>query len=101
MSVLVVVKFTGDTDTFQKALADRGDEFAKVADRGRAAGAIHHRFGLGDGHVIVVDEWQSAEQFEKFFGEPDLQAFIASAGADLSAPPDISITEAIATPDQF
>ena len=27
MSVLVVVKVSGDTDAFQKALADRADEF--------------------------------------------------------------------------
>jgi hypothetical protein len=101
MSVLVVGKFNGDTDAFQKALADRGDEFADVAARARKVGAMHHRFGLGDGCVHIVDEWESAEQFEKFFSNPELQAFIASAGADTSAPPEFAITEALMTPDQF
>ena len=48
MSVLVVVKVSGDTDAFQKALADRADEFVAVKDRAIEKGAIHHRFGIGE-----------------------------------------------------
>ena len=48
----------------------------------QTVGAIHHRFGIGDGFVLVVDEWESAEQFEAFFSNPDLQAFIGEIGAD-------------------
>lgn len=101
MSVLVTCKFHGDTDLFQKAIGDRADEFARHGEAGRAAGAIHHRFGVGDGVVVVVDEWESAEQFEKFFGAPDLQAFVGSVGADPNTQPEITITEAIHSPDEF
>ena len=51
MSVIVIGKIQGDTAKFQQSLADRGDEFAKIVESSRAAGAIHHRFGVGDGHV--------------------------------------------------
>ena len=100
MSVLVVVKVPGNTTTFQKALANRSDEFVGVASRAKQAGAIHHRFGIGDGYVMAVDEWETAEGFEQFFSDPAMQEFVASIGAD-PTPPQITITEAISSPDEF
>jgi hypothetical protein len=100
MSVLVVVKVTGDTAAFQKALANRADEFEDVAARARQAGAIHHRFGIGDGFVVAIDEWENAEGFQQFFGDPAMQEFVGSIGA-APVPPEITITEAIASPDEF
>jgi quinol monooxygenase YgiN len=101
MSVLVIVKVQGDTDRFRKALDERPDEFEKVVERARAGGAIHHRFGAGDGVVVAVDEWESAEKFQAFFADPGMHEFIASIGGDMSTPPDITITEALETVDQF
>ena len=100
MSVLVTVKFPGDTATFRQALADRAEEFAKLKESAMAAGGIHHRFGVGDGFVLVVDEWESPQQFERFFGDPSLQAFIGTLGA-APVPPEITLTEAVASPDQY
>jgi hypothetical protein len=100
MSVLITGKFQGDTAKFRQALVDRAGEFAKFSDMGRSEGAVHHRFGIGDGFVVLVDEWETAEQFQQFFSNPDLQAFIGSVGA-APAPPEITITEAVASADQF
>jgi len=100
MSVLVTVKFPGDTATFRQALTDRADEFAKLKDGAMAAGGIHHRFGVGDGFVLVVDEWASPQHFERFFGDPSLQAFIGTLGAD-PVPPEVTMTEAVDSPDQY
>jgi hypothetical protein len=100
MSVLVIGKFQGDTGKFRQALTDRADEFAKISDGARAVGAIHHRFGIGDGFVVLVDEWESVEQFQQFFANPDLQAFIGSVGA-APAPPEITVAEAVTSADQF
>ena len=100
MSVLVIAKFQGDTAKFRQALTDRADEFAKISDGSRSAGALHHRFGVGDGIVVVVDEWESVEQFQAFFAHPDLQAFIGSAGAG-PGPPEIIVAEAVTSADQF
>jgi hypothetical protein len=101
MSVLITVKVKGDTSVFRKAVEERAEDFVEVSKRGRAAGAIHHRFGLGDGYVLVVDEWESPDQFTSFFGDPQLQEFIGSVGGDTSAPPEITVTEALETADQF
>jgi len=100
MSVLVIAKFHGDTATFRQAIAERGEEFAKIAESAQASGGIHHRFGVGDGFIVVVDEWASAAHFEQFFADPALQAFIGSVGA-APMPPEITMTEAIASPDQY
>jgi quinol monooxygenase YgiN len=100
MSVLVIGKFQGDAAKFREALAERSDEFAKFADQARAAGGIHHRFGIGDGYVVVNDEWESVEHFQKFFANPELQAFISSAGA-APEPPEITVAEAVTSSDQY
>ena len=100
MSMLVIGKFQGDTAKFRQALTDRGDEFTKIADMARTQGAIHHRFGIGDGFVMIVDEWETAEHFQQFFSNPDLQAFIGTIGA-APVPPEITIAEATTSPDQY
>jgi hypothetical protein len=100
MSVLVIAKFQGDTAKFRQALTDRAADFEEVARSAQGAGAIHHRFGIGDGFVVVNDEWESVEHFRKFFANPELQAFIGSTGAGLAAP-DLIMAEAVSSPDQF
>ena len=66
----------------------------------KAAGGVHHRFGIRDGFVVLVDEWESVEHFQQFFSNPDLQAFIGSVGA-APAPPEITISEAVSSADQY
>jgi quinol monooxygenase YgiN len=101
MSVLIYTKISGDAATFRKALTERAAEFDKISADARTKGAIHHRFGVGDGHIIIVDEWESAEQFQQFFGNPDLQAFVASAGGDTSRPPEIVVSERVPSSGEF
>jgi heme-degrading monooxygenase HmoA len=99
MSVIVVLKVPGDTDKFRAALSSRADEFAKIGAGARADGAIHHRFGIGDGVVLVVDEWESAEKFQAFFSDPSLQAFIGEVGGQ--GEPEVTFAEAVASADEF
>jgi quinol monooxygenase YgiN len=100
MSVLIVGKFAGDTAKFRAALTERAGEFAEISERSKAAGCLHHRFGIGDGVVMIVDEWESAESFGQFFGNPELQEFIGSVGAE-PGPPELTITDAVNSADQF
>ena len=100
MTVLVTGKVRGDTAKFRQSLTDRAGEYAEISAMARAAGGIHHRFGIGDGFVLIVDEWESAEHFQKFFDNPELHAFIASVGGD-PGPPEITVTEAVGSPDQY
>ncbi|MFE5835247.1 hypothetical protein [Arthrobacter sp. NPDC056493] len=101
MSCIVTVKIHGDTDAFTKSLEERSDEYREISGRGREQGAIHHQFAVGDGFILVVDEWESAEAFEKFFSQPDLKAFIGSVGGDPNTPPEITFGESIDSADRF
>jgi hypothetical protein len=100
MSVIVIAKVQGDTAKFRQSLTDRGDEYAKIVDSAKAAGAIHHRFGIGDGFVLIQDEWDTAEHFQRFFSDPSLLEFMSTVGA-APAPPEIIIAEAVSSSDQF
>ena len=100
MSVLIIAKFQGDTDKFRRSLEERADEFAKISEDSKGVGGLHHRFGIGDGFVLVVDEWESVDQFQAFMANPDLQAFIGSVGG-APVPPEVIVAEAISSPDEF
>jgi hypothetical protein len=100
MSVLITAKFQGDTAVFRQALVDHADKLARFSELSRSAGAVHHRFGIGDGFVLVIDEWGSVEQFQQFFADPDLQSFIGQLGAD-PGPPEITVAEAVESVDMF
>jgi len=100
MSVLIIAKFQGDTAKFRQSLTERADEYAKISEESKSAGGVHHRFGIGDGFVLVVDEWESVGQFEAFMANPDLQAFIGSVGA-APVPPEVVVAEAVTSADEF
>jgi quinol monooxygenase YgiN len=100
MSVLIIAKFQGDTDKFRRSMEERADEFAKISEESKGVGGLHHRFGIGDGFVLVVDEWESVDQFQAFMANPDLQAFIGSVGG-APVPPEVIVAEAITSPDEF
>ena len=101
MSVIITAKVFGDTDAFQKAAINRADEFKQVSETGRSRGALHHRFGIGEGFIYVIDEWDAPEHFEAFFTDPKMQEFVASVGADPTIPPEITVTEAFPSADEF
>ncbi|BBH16163.1 hypothetical protein Back2_04500 [Nocardioides baekrokdamisoli] len=101
MSVVVSLAMRGDTALFEKSLTDRADDFVRISDGARKVGAIHHRFAIGDGFVLVEDEWESAEQFQAFFADAELQKFIAEIGGDVSSEPQMSIARAVRSADQF
>jgi quinol monooxygenase YgiN len=100
MSVLIIAKFKGDTAKFRQSMVDRAGEFAKIAEESKAVGGLHHQFGIGDGYVLVVDEWESVEHFQNFMANPELQAFIGSVGG-APEPPEVIVAEAVTSPDQF
>src|SRR5580765_690274 len=94
MSKLITLEIPADTSTFEKSLTDRAAEFERISAQAREKGAIHHRFGIGEGFVQIVDEWLSAEAFGEFFADPALQEFIASVGGDTSAELQVRVSEA-------
>jgi hypothetical protein len=100
MSVLLTMRVQGDTDAFRRFVAGNGETLRAIADDARAQGCLHHRFGVGDGWILVVDEWESAEAFQAFFqGNPQIEQVMREAGAQ--SEPEFAFSEAIETADQF
>lgn len=98
MSVIITMRVPGDTDQFRRWVNDE-ERMAGFRERGQAAGALHHRFAVGEGFVLVVDEWESVDQYERFIGELQAEGVFAEAGAQ--GEPQVTIAEAITTADQY
>jgi heme-degrading monooxygenase HmoA len=99
MSVLVTMKVAGDTNQFRHVMETQADRIVGIADKARAAGCVHHQFAVGDGFVIVVDEWDTAEAFQAFISSPEIVAVIGEMGAQ--GEPELTFAEAFDSPDRF
>ena len=101
MSVIVIVKVAGDTDAFKAALTTRADDFRAIGERVRAAGALRHEYALTEDHGYIIDEWETAEAFRALFSQPDIQGFMYSVGVESGTIPEITIAEAVDSPDRY
>ncbi len=100
MSVLVTVKIPGDTDAFRRYVEEHGEAMAAITEEGRSRGAIHHRFAIGEGFILVLDEWDNPDSFRAFFeGNERIGEVMAASGAQ--GEPEITVAEAIDTVDMF
>ena len=99
MSVLVVMTVPGDTNPFESYIAATADRVLALTDQAKAAGCRAHRFGVGDGEIVVVDEWDTAEQFQAFIGSPELQTVMGEMGAQ--GEPRITFANAKGFPGEF
>ena len=100
MSVLVTMRVHGDTSQFRDFLESGADRLRSTREAAQAAGCLHHRFGIGEDFVLVIDEWESPEHFQGFFeGNEELMALMRDAGAQ--SEPEITFTAAVSSPDQF
>jgi heme-degrading monooxygenase HmoA len=100
VSVLVITRVPGDTQQFRNFMASGANTIQQIAEDAKARGCIHHRFGVGDGFVVVVDEWETAEAFQQFFeGNPQIEDVMRQSGAQ--GAPEFTFLDAIETADQF
>jgi hypothetical protein len=100
MSVLVTMRAHGNTSQFQEFLESAAERLRAARDAAQAAGCLHHRFGIGEDFVLVLDEWESPEHFWRFVdGNTELTELMKDAGAQSA--PEITFTAAVSSPDQF
>jgi heme-degrading monooxygenase HmoA len=67
MSVIMTLRVQGDPDKLERMAAEKPGLLREIADRGKAAGVIAHRFYGSEGQILVVDEWPDADSFHRFF----------------------------------
>lgn len=101
MSVIAMLRIKGNPADLERYAAGPGGEvMRRIAEAGKAAGAISHRFAGGDGEVLVIDEWPDEQTFQAFFaGQPEIADVMRDGGAQ--GPPEMSFYRVLDTPDQF
>jgi heme-degrading monooxygenase HmoA len=102
MAVLMTLRISGDADRIEEVLKRDRMRLTVLAERAKDKGALHHRFYANeDGSgVLVVDEWDTAEAFQQFFGESsDIGAMMAEAG--VTSEPEAAFWRELDTPDKF
>ena len=99
VGVLVVMTVPGDTAQFESFAAANKDRVEELSEKAKAAGCIGHRFAVGDGQIIVVDEWDSEESFQGFFdSQPEIPKVMQEVA---TGEPQISFYRPLETGDDF
>ncbi len=98
MSVVVTIHIpVSDVARAIQGLRDNAEFLEEITASTKDAGAIHHRFVSGDGELVAIDEWETAEQFQSFFeGNPKVAEVMASIG--MTGAPEISVFQTIDAP---
>lgn len=99
MSVLIVQRVPGDTAQFEAFMATNRELVEKLTDQAKAGGCLGHRFAVGADEVVVVDEWETAAQFEAFISSPAIQQVMGDMGAQ--GEPQVTVADLKGFPGEF
>jgi heme-degrading monooxygenase HmoA len=101
MPVLMTFRVAGDPTELERRATENPARMQAIADDAKTRGAISHRFyGSDDGTIMVVDEWESAEQFHAFFADhPEIQDLMGEVG--VTSEPEVRFWHELDTHDQF
>lgn len=100
MSVITITHLRGDVDKMKAVLAGGAETMEQVSAAAREAGALSHRFVVGDGELLVLDEWTSAQAHADFFSSNEgIRSLLGAAG--LTAPPSTDVFETLEAAGTF
>ena len=91
MSVTVIAHFpVADVEKAVAGLHSNAALLEEITKDTKAGGLIHHTFVAGEGELVVIDEWDTAEQFQSFFeGNAKVAKVMESIG--VTGPPAIAV----------
>jgi quinol monooxygenase YgiN len=101
MSVLMTLRVSGDPAKVEQLAARDPAAMRAIADDARAAGCLSHRFyGSESGEIMVLDEWESAEAFQRFFASQSdkIRPMMEEVGA---GEPQVSFWRKLDSRDEF
>jgi hypothetical protein len=101
MSVLVITTLSADVAVFEKVMSENTDTLRAISEEARSKGATRHLFADdGAGNILIVDEWDSRESFDAFFGsQPAIGKLMGEVGVT-SQPSTVSY-RVLETSDRF
>jgi heme-degrading monooxygenase HmoA len=100
VSVYMSLRVKADADRFEQYAQENAELMRSITDNAKSLGCIHHTFAREDGDVVVMDEWESRDAFEKFFnGNEDVAKVMQDMG--VQSDPEIHFYKPLETGDQF
>ena len=102
MSVTMMLRVKADPKLLQEVINGNEPRVQAINARAKELGATHHRFmASADGtEIVVIDEWESPEAFQKFFeASPEIRQIMAETG--VTSEPEITFWHELDTVDRF
>jgi hypothetical protein len=70
VSVIVIVRFpVSDVAKAVDGLRAQATLLEEMTKANKKGGNLGHRVGAGDGELVIVDEWETVEQFQGFYAD--------------------------------
>lgn len=100
MSVLMLLRAQGNAKGLEGFAATNPDIVQKIAARAKEHGVLRHRFFGTESELFVVDEWPSAEDFQRFYeSSPEIPEMMSKAG--ITGEPSITFANYIDAGDEI
>ncbi len=101
MTVLMTFRVKGDIARLEQLAAESPDTLPSIGEKAKQFGVISHRFyGNDDGEIMVLDEWESAEGFQRFFeSSPEIPQLMGSVG--VTDQPEVKFWRKLETHDEI
>jgi heme-degrading monooxygenase HmoA len=96
--VLMRARFEGDADELARRYTSDADLLEARDRAGQPQGVQRHRVFAVDGELIVVDEWDSPEQFRAWIGSSEVQKIFGGLGI---AEPDVTFADQLTLGDEI
>ncbi|WP_210505735.1 antibiotic biosynthesis monooxygenase [Naasia sp. SYSU D00057] len=99
MTTLVIMRarVEGDPEELAQRYADDPEMLAALQRAGQPEGVLRHRTYASDGELIVVDEWESAEQFQAWMNNPEVQRILGTLAVGR---PDVMFADQVKMGDE-
>jgi len=81
MSVLMLFRVQGDASKLETMARENPTVLPEIAEKARSYGCIRHRFFATNDELLVVDEWPTPDDFQRFFKDsPEIAEMMAKVG---------------------
>jgi hypothetical protein len=98
MSVTIIAHFpVADVEKAIAGLQANAALLEEITEDTKGGGIIHHTFVAGEGELVVIDEWKTAEQFQSFF-EGNAKVAKVTEIIGVTGPPAVSIYNEVDAP---
>jgi hypothetical protein len=101
VSAIVIVRFpVSDVAKAIDGLRAHAALLEEMTKANKNAGNLGHRVATGDGELVVVDEWETVEQFQGFYANnANIEHITAELG--VTGPPAILVLSSVDVPGTF